>query len=182
MLATLLTVFQKPRYALMAVLIAVSVFVFAVWLPNVSLIISVLGSDVATTGEKASFLVSLLDSITTNFTVLSAVVTTGISVLFGMDLALLAYYISMARVTEGVRSISSVSIAGLISGFFGIGCAACGTFILSSVLALAGASSVLAYAPFGGEEFGLVGVGLLLYAGSKLTRKISQHQNVCWVR
>ncbi len=180
MLGTLWTVFQKLRYALIAALVAMGVFVFAVWLPNISLIVSVLKSDVGTIAEKAAFMFSLLGSIATNFTIASAVSTTLIAVLFGANVALLFYYLQKVRVGRNVSAVGGASITGLICGFLGVGCAACGTFILSSVLVLAGAGGILTYLPFGGEEFGVVGVALLVYSIYAITNKIAA-PNVCEV-
>ncbi len=124
--------------------------------------------------EKASFVWSLYGSIGTNFTVVSASYTIAIAILFGVNIALLAYYI--ARMRGGARRVGSTSAAGfggLIAGIFGIGCAACGTFIFTSVLALFGASGFLAILPLGGEEFGLLGVLLLMYSIYLLAKKIN---------
>lgn len=178
MLRILGKVFGKPRYALIAVIVAVSVFVLAVWLPNISLISSVLASDVGTITEKTAFMFSLLGSITTNFTVMSAISTILIAILFGANVALLLYYIGKVRVGRNIRTIGGAGLVGLLSGFLGVGCAACGTFILSSVLVLAGAGGVLTYLPFGGEEFGVVGVVLLVYSIYAVSKKI-EAPNVC---
>lgn len=171
----ILTVFRKPKYLLLATTVAVLVFTFAIWLPNLSLLAKVLHPDSAgSIAQKAGFVWSLYGSISTNFTVLSASYTIVIAVLFGVNISLLAYYIT--RMRGGVRSVSSTSAAGLsglVSGIFGIGCAACGTFILTSVLAVFGATGFLAWLPFGGEEFGLLGVGLLLYSIFLLDKKIN---------
>lgn len=178
MMGALWTVFTKPRYVLVAVLVALCVFVFAVWLPNISLIISVLTSDVGTITEKVAFVFSLLGSITTNFTAVSAVSTILIAISFGMNVALLMYYIRKVRIGRNVSTVGGASIAGLVSGFLGVGCAACGTFILSSVLVLAGAGGVLSYLPFGGEEFGFTGIILLVYSSFSLVQRI-QKPDVC---
>tara|TARA_B100000508_G_C11462412_1_gene279859 strand:+ start:2732 stop:3283 length:552 start_codon:yes stop_codon:yes gene_type:complete len=169
------TVLRKPRYLLTAIVVAVSVFTLAVWLPNFSLLGQVLHPDSAgSVSEKASFLWSLYGSIGTNFTVVSATYTIIIAVLFGVNISLLAYYISRMRGgVRGVGSTSAAGIGGLVSGIFGIGCAACGTFILTSVLALFGATGFLAILPLGGEEFGLIGVGLLVYSIYLLAKKIN---------
>lgn len=178
MLGTLWTVFQKIRHALIAALVAVGVFMFAVWLPNISLIVSVLKSDVGTIAEKIAFMFSLLGSITTNFTAASAVSTILIAILFGMNVALLMYYIRKVRIGRNVSTVGGASIAGLVSGFLGVGCAACGTFILSSVLVLVGVGGILSYLPFDGEEFGFVGIILLSYSNFTLVQRI-QKPDVC---
>lgn len=165
----------KPPYVLLTVSVAWMVFTFAVWLPNTRLIGVVLLSGTASISEKLSFLLSLYGSIGTNFTPVSASYTIIISVLFGLNISLLTYYIRKVR--SGMKGISSTGVAGLgglMSGVLGIGCAACGTFILTSVLTLFGVSGIIAYLPLGGEEFGLLGVGLLLYSLYILSKKIAE--------
>ena len=171
----ILTVLKKPKYLLTATVVSVLVFTFAIWLPNFSLLSQVLHPDSAgSVTEKANFVWSLYGSIGTNFTLVSASYTVVIAVLFGVNISLLAYYIT--RMRGGVRAVSSTSaagIGGLVSGIFGIGCAACGTFILTSVLAVFGATGFLAWLPFGGEEFGFLGVLLLIYSIYILAKKIN---------
>lgn len=178
MLRTLNTVFRELRYTLAATLVAGSVFVSAVLLPNFSLLVSVFSTHSGTFIQKIAFMFSLLGSITTNFTIVSAVSTILIAVLFGVNVVLLAYYLKKVRVSNGISTLGGVGLVGLMSGFLGIGCAACGTFILSSVLVLVGAGGLLAYLPFGGEEFGFIGIGLLLYSLYATSKKITE-PNVC---
>lgn len=178
MLNTLTTVLKEARYALTAILIAVSVFVFAVWLPNISLILTVLTSEAGTFADKLSFLFSLLGSITTNFTVVSATSTILIAILFGVNVALLLYYIRKVQVKGGIRTLSGLGIAGLVSGFLGVGCAACGTFILSSSLVLIGVGGILTYLPLSGGELGFIGVALLGYSIYRIVKKI-EAPNIC---
>jgi hypothetical protein len=94
---------------------------------------------------------SLYGSLGTNFSFLSAAYTILIALLFGLQVTLLTYYIRSvrSRVTT-LTNVGASGIGGLVSGFFGIGCAACGTFLLSSILALFGAGGALAWLPFGG--------------------------------
>jgi len=167
-------VFSNVKYIVLAISIATIVFTFAVWLPNFQLIGLVISSSTASVIEKINFLLSLYGSIGTNFTVISAWYTIMIAVLFGIQIALLTYYIRKVRGgMQGITKAGAVSVTGLISGVFGIGCAACGTFILTSLLALFGATGVLAFLPFGGEEFGILGVLLLLYSIFLLLKKIN---------
>jgi len=169
-----MSILAKPMYALLAIFVSVIVFTVAVWLPNLGLIYVVVQKTAV--AEVMSLLWSLYGAIGTNFTLISASYTVLIAILFGINVALLAYYIKRARGGSSIRSVSSTGaagIGGLVSGAFGIGCAACGTFIFTSVLALFGATGFLAFLPFGGEEFGFLGVGLLIYSIYVLTRKIN---------
>lgn len=175
MVQQLLTIFTRPAYALIASMVGVTVFSVAVWLPNLKLIGTVITSSTATTIEKVQLLMSLYGGITTNFTVVSALYTILIAVLFGVYSALLVYYIRTMRTkNNGAVSVSALGVGGVVSGFFGIGCAACGTFILTSLLTFGGASTFLTLLPLGGQEFGFLGVGLLVYAIYSLLKKLNQ--------
>jgi len=173
LLQQLQIVFTKPKYAFLATLIAVIIFTLAIWLPNLPLIGIMLMSGSASAYEKLSFILSLYGSIFTNFTVVSASYTIMIAVLFAINSALLVFYIRKVRGgIRGIKATSAAGIGGLISGMFGIGCASCGTFVLTSVLTLFGATGSLAFLPFGGEEFGIFGVILLFYSIFLLLKKI----------
>jgi hypothetical protein len=166
-------VFSQIKYIVLAFLTSAIVFLFAVWLPNLKLIGWVLGNSKVSILEKFNFLFSMIGAIQTNFTLVSAGYTVAIAVLFGINISLLIYYIKSKQILS-VGSTATVSLGGLISGFFGIGCAACGTFLLSSLLGFFGVAGILIYLPFGGEEFGFIGVGLLIYSIYSVSQKISK--------
>ena len=173
-LITARSVFSKPRSIALAVFVAWVVFTTAVWLPNLSLIAIILTSS-ASVMDKLSFVLTFYASITTNFTTVSAIYTSVIAVLFGIQVALLEYYIQQNKtgwLPGGFKSLAGTSVGGLVAGAFGIGCAACGTFILTALLTSLGASGFLLWLPFGGEEFGFLGVLLLLYSIWLLLHKI----------
>ncbi len=158
----LLRVFSIPSYVVTAVTVAVAVFSLSVWLPNWRLIFIVFTSTSVSFTEALNIVFGLFLSIKTNFTVVSASYTVAIAVLFGANVSLLRYYMYKRRSFQKRGGV--FSIGGLISGIFGIGCSACGTFILTSVLALIGAGGIISFLPFGGEEFGILGVVLIGYA------------------
>lgn len=155
-----------------ALLIALGALALAIWFPNLALISSVLESADISLMYKVGVLTALLGSFTTNFTVVSASYTLAIAILFGMNVVMVAYLLRRNASLVG-KGGTVTGFLGLISGIFGIGCAACGSFILTSVLALFGASGVLALLPFGGEEFGFLAVLLLLVSVSTAAKQIS---------
>lgn len=173
-LSILASIISRPRYAALATFIGALVFTGAVWLPNLGTISLAIQSS-ASGLEKIQFILSLYGSIATNFTLMSASYTVMIAILFGLQVALLWYYIKAVRLGSAqLRNVGATSIGGLVSGIFGIGCAACGSFILTSVLTLFGVSGLLAYLPFGGEEFGVIGVVLLVYSIYIILNKIDK--------
>lgn len=171
-LEVLVTVFKRPLYVLLATMIASCVFAFAVLLPNFELITTVFSSSTVTFYEKNLLLLSLLGSIETNFTALSASTVIAVAVLFGTQISLLVYYVRRVKTKAKINGTGASGLGGLVSGLFGIGCAACGTFVLTSVLALFGATGLLVFLPFGGVEFGFLGIGLLSYSVYLLLKKI----------
>lgn len=179
MIGGLSRVFRHPSYIALSVGVALVVFAFVVLLPNFSLLAQVLPSQSIELSNKISLVFNLFQSIQTNFTTLSATYTILIAILFGMNVALFAYFIRRQKAL--IKSTNSAaSIGGLVSGLFGIGCAACGTFILSWVLGFIGIAGVISYLPLGGEEFGILGVVLLVYSVVATANKINSPQ-VCKV-
>lgn len=175
-LEALQKVFRNPRFTLLAVVVTVVVFLFAVWLPNLGLIKSVMFNSSVPTESKINLPIQLIGSITTNFTVLSALYTIMIAILFGIYIAMLTYFLKR-RIKEVRQEGVVTGFLGIMSGVLGIGCAACGSFLLTS-LTLAGASGVLAFFPLGGSEFGILGV-ILLSVSIYLAAKQIQNPAVC---
>jgi hypothetical protein len=167
-------VFVRPLYCLLFLAVSFVVLSIAILLPHIGLIKTLWQYESVTVIEIGLLVLNLYGSLGTNFTVLSATYTVLIAVLFGLQITLLTHYIRSVRSkVTNLANVGASGIGGLVSGFFGIGCAACGTFLLSSILVLFGAGGVLAWLPFGGEEFGLLGVGLLVYANHLLVKKIN---------
>jgi len=166
-------VLSRWKYSLLATLVAFATFTFSIWLPNGPLVREILFGNFVLGPDKLVVLGSLYGSIWTNFNAVSAMYTIIIAILFGINISMLAYYIKQRKGTfEGKTTLAGVG--GIVSGLFGIGCAACGTFILSSILVLVGAGGVIAFLPFGGQEFGFLGVILVAYATYWTAKKIKE--------
>ena len=174
--AGLRQVFAEGRYILLAATTGLAVFVLATWLPNLGLVWQIASSTTVSLADKVDVLTALIGSIGTNFTVFSALSTVAIAALFGANVAMMIYYFRSRRQLSQQAGQTGVaaSVGGLASGFFGVGCAACGTFVLGPALSFIGASGVIAFLPFGGEEFGALGVGLLGFSLVLTARKIGE--------
>ncbi len=167
-------VFRKPGLAVLAFLVSALVFVFAVWLPNIRLVAGVVRSPDVPFVSKIQLPLSLLDSIRTNFTPLSAAYTIVIAIFFGVYIAMITYFLKR-RIKEVGQSGVATGFLGIASGVLGVGCAACGSFLLTS-LTLVGAGGVLTFLPLGGSEFGIIGVILLAVAIYITAKKITDPQ------
>ena len=163
-------VFRKPTYVILALLVSALVFVLAVWLPNIRLVAGVVSSPDVPFVSKIQLPLSLLGSIGTNFTMLSASYTIVIAILFGIYVAMITYFLKR-RIREVGQGGVATGFLGIASGVLGVGCAACGSFLLTS-LTLVGAGGILAFLPLGGSEFGIIGAVLLAVAIWMTSKKI----------
>jgi hypothetical protein len=178
LLDALQKVFRKPTYVVLALCVSASVFVLAVWLPNIRLVAGIVSSPDVPFVSKIQLPLSLLGSIETNFTLLSATYTIVIAILFGIYIAMITYFLKR-RIKEVGQGGVATGFLGIASGVLGVGCAACGSFLLTS-LTLVGAGGVLSFLPLGGSEFGIIGVVLLAVAVYMTAKKIVDPQ-VCKV-
>jgi len=173
-LAGLRTVFSRGGYLLLAICVGAAIFVLATWLPNARLAWQIGSSGSISFADKARILTALIGSIATNFTIFSAISTMAIAGLFGANVAAITFYVQPRwrhSRTAGPTQ-AATSLAGLLSGVAGVGCAACGTFAIGPVLTFMGAAGLVALLPFGGEEFSVLGVAMLASSLAMTARKI----------
>lgn len=171
-------VYRNPRYVVLSLVVAFTAFAAIVLYPNKELVTQLLVHGDATVIEKVMILFVLLGAIHTNFTFLTATYVVVLSILFGVYAAFITFFIRR-RIKGAKQSGTAVGIAGVISGIIGVGCAACGSFFLTS-FSLVGAGGFLAFLPLDGAEFGLIGIVLLVSAIAITAKKI-QSPAVCSV-
>ena len=156
---------------MLSAVVTLTVIAFAAWLPNLHLITRTMASSTMTLWQKTNLLTSLLGSLQTNFTPLSRTVTFISAGLAGMQVSLLIYYL---RQTARLQQSMGMSALGVATSMLGVGCASCGSVILTSFIGFGSATAVLVLLPFRGQEFGFLGIGILLFAISLTIRKIDQ--------
>lgn len=165
-------VFAHLSYLTLAGVLATAAFLFAVWFPNFELIGEIFSAPDASAAAKLQIVLSLLGGIVTNFSLLSAASTVAVTVLFGINVAMVVYLLKQKRAAAAGQNIA-IGTGGVASGALGIGCAACGSFAASTVLSFFGAAGALAILPWQGEEFGMLGVMLLAVSVSLMSKKIA---------
>ncbi len=162
MVRVLMKVFQRWEYIAIATTVSGVAFAMATWIPNLGLVIESVLSE-GTLGERTKLPILFLGSITTNFTLFSATYTMLIVLLLGISVALLVFSFRQ-KVPQSKSSVVTTSFFGTFSGLLGIGCAACGSVILTPFLAALGGTAFISLLPLGGSEFGVIGVLLLLFS------------------
>lgn len=167
-------VYRYPWYSFLTAGIFVGTLTFIIWFQNLPLIIDLMTSSALSVSDKAMFLGSLYGSIATNFTLLTASYAILLSLLLGLNVSLLVFYVRLVRAGSSTgHAVKVTGLSGLVSGVLGIGCAACGSIILTSFLATFGAGGLLLWLPLHGAEFGILGALLLLFSTYLMAKKIS---------
>lgn len=171
-------VITRPTYAGLTLLVAWIVFtVSIVLIPSWGTVTQTLGSDVLSFSQEISILLGLYGAITTNTTLFSAAVTLLLSIGVGINLAVFVY--AIRRRTGGVGFGSgATSVGGLLGGIFGVGCAACGSLLVTAILPGVLGAAVTAL-PFGGQGIGLVGLILVGVSIYYVAREISTPPGTC---
>lgn len=153
-------VFRNWSYAALSVAVSLAVFVMATWFPNFRLLWAIWTDSSAALVDKVTLPIRLLESIATNFTLLSASYTIVIALLVGINIAFIIHILKRQKQQLSAAGITTGTF-GILSGATGLGCAACGSLVISSLLATTGGASILTLLPFRGGEFGILGVILL---------------------
>lgn len=166
-------VFAYSSYIALAGMLAIMVFLLAIWFPNLGLIAQVFSGADAPISATFGIALNLLWGIGTNFSLLSAGYTIAIAVLFGLTIAMIAYSVKQRRIAAAGQSIA-IGSGAAVSGVLGIGCAACGSLILGGVLPSLGAAGAVAALPLNGEEFGILSVVLLFVSLLLISKNIAE--------
>jgi len=92
------------------------------------------------------------------------------AILSGINISLFVFYFKR-RV--GMQRSAGVGFLGIAGGFLGVGCSACGSVVLSSIIGIGASSQFVATLPLEGYEFSLLSIGLLVFANLYLAKKIA---------
>jgi len=171
-LEALREVFAHPAYLGLAALLGLAAFLAELWLPNYRLLGAVFAAQEASLAVKAELLASLLGGLFTNFDAVAAFSAVMVPLLFGMDIAMIVYFLRRRR-ARLPRGEVAASLGGAASGAIAAGCAACGSFLLITLLSFFGATGALALLPLRGGELGLASIALLLLSIVLIARRIA---------
>lgn len=172
-------VFQKPRYVALALVSAVAIGVGIIWLSSGhQLIRFTLTSDIFNWNAKLKIIWTSLGLYATNFTLASQIMIVLVALMSGMNIAMLAFYFKRRMV---VGSAAGASGFGLLVGTLGVGCSACDSVILSSLIGITAASTLVSVLPLRGAEFGIASIALIGLSTYWIAKKI-QSPEMCAIK
>lgn len=127
-------------------------------------------SSTMTLWQKTNLMASLLGSLQTNFTPWSRTVTIISAGLAGIQVSLLIFYLKQ---TARLQQSMGVSALGVATSMLGVGCASCGSVVLTSLIGFGSTTALIGILPLRGQEFGILGIGILILAIYLTIKKIN---------
>ncbi|MEY3784347.1 MAG: hypothetical protein RLZZ230_669 [Candidatus Parcubacteria bacterium] len=166
-------VFGETRYVIGALIVVFLAMTGSLLLPNAVIIKQILSSSILTLSSKISFVASLYGTLFSSNTIFSGLILVITALMFGINIGLLVYYIRRRQEKGNDKKAHFASLGGLISAVLGMGCAACGSVVLTAVFGMLGAGSLVYLLPFKGAEFGVLGIILLGVSIQYLIKRIN---------
>ena len=131
---------------------------------------SLLGLDALPLARRIPLFLSSLFDITSTFTVSGFVLAIFGSLLGAINMSLAYTYMKIRG--QIILKSGLYSGIGLLFAFFGVGCAACGTALVSVLISFFGLTAMLQVLPYQGQEIGYIGLLVLCIATYSLSRKV----------
>ncbi len=163
-------VFKNTRYIVTGAFFALIVYFLSVFTNKLGFINYTVGSDIFTFFTKVKLIFQSLFSIDTNFTSLFTFWTVILlAIVAGINIAMLVY---LLRRQAKANKEAGASFFGVIAGMFGIGCAACGSVILTSIFGLGFTASLISFLPLDGGEFMILALIVMIISVYYVSKKI----------
>lgn len=168
-LKTLKQIYKDPKaVTLQAIVFLLCLFLIS-YSQNSGQVHTTLGYDISFVDKINLIKKILLFFYTDNVSKISLFLYIAVALLFSYVIVLVAYYFKKRRTLTGIKNLS---LSGILT-IFGVGCAACGGLLLSTILNIVGAASLLTFLPYGGSEFLVLAIALLTYSVVSISKKIN---------
>ena len=154
-LGELLNIFSSLKSVFLFLIFTILFGLLLIILPN----ISVVGAALSGSGNSMANFLDVTAYLFTGFLPVSQVSTVLISALFGVNLVL---FINLRKRNKKLTGkTATTATGGFLFSILGAGCGACGVLAVS-FLSFFGMGSLVGVLPFGGAEFDIAGVILLV--------------------
>lgn len=163
----------KRGYVLSGIVVTLILFFGGIWAAPFPLVSRICLDSSIPLSERWTLSVNLLSSSFSDVPSADMMYLATIAILIGINTALVLAYVRMRRDKMRASGVAS-GVLGTLAGLLGLGCAACGTFVLSPLLVTIGAGGLLTLLPFGGEELKYIGIILLLLSAYLLARDVNK--------
>lgn len=176
-LNSLRVVFANTAYIILVVslfiIIALVNFLINALVLNYDLLVLVFTSGFFDLASRTKIFFNSLTSVAT-LSLSSVVVIVILSALLAVEISIFVFYFKKKVV---IKKEAGLGLFSLPLAFLGVGCSACGSLVLSSLMGLTAATTLIGFLPFRGLEFGISGIFLLLVSIYLIALKISSLDN-----
>ena len=152
-------VLSLPVYAILGGLASVAALSVFVLTQNPNFVVAVVIRGSAGVMTRFRALLGLYPVFGSAYSIPVGAVLVLVSLLVGVNIAMVVYHFREHEL--GARE-GTGSLAGVLLGIVGAGCAACGTAIIAGILTLVGLGGVLTLLPLDGLEFALLALVAVL--------------------
>ncbi len=170
-------VFQRPRFFVYAVIAAIAAWGLITVVMQFRFWAEIIGFDALTLAGRLRILVTSIGIWGSGLTASARVSAILIILLTGVNMAFFIYFLQHRIAT--LRA-SSLGWWGMAVSLFGVGCASCGSAILTTLLGFGTATAVVAALPFHGTEFTVLGIISIAASIVVLARKIA-NPGICQI-
>lgn len=170
-LKSIKTVFSRPSSMVIAGAVTIGMIVVNTLLPHRELIQVVFSSDRIGWGQRMDFITSLVFTLGVNTSITGKILMLTVTITAGISIAMLVYYLKR-RIKLDIAI--GTNVFGILAGIVGIGCASCGSVILTSAVGLSASGAFISFLPLQGLEFGLVSLVLLVWSIWSVSKKIQK--------
>lgn len=169
----ILQVLRQPSYVLLAAFISVIFYEIIFWFNNLALLQYMVTAPSLSSGAKLEFLASTYTSIWQSTASPLAVGLIILSLLQGIVLSSIVYMVVRQKQTNDSGKVVASSGIASVFATLGLGCAACGTSLITPILAFMFSSTSVALADSVGFIVVLMGLIVGLYALYSAGTKVS---------
>ncbi len=173
--ATLRRVYARPGYIALSLAVALMVCALSVYTINYDFVHFALASGLFSMGEQWRLLGEIAQAYYTAIGLESQIGIILVAALSAINISFFVYYMRH-RISK--QRAAGIGMIGIITGFFGIGCGACGSVLLTTLFGLGATTQVLGVLPLQGFEITLLSMAILLWGSIFLAHKI-QDPDVC---
>jgi hypothetical protein len=166
-----ITLVSKRRDAVLVFIFAFCFFALLILISEkASALQSLLQFEYFTFGERLQLALMFLFSVKSSFLTTGIILSFFGSLLGALNITFAYVYFKLRA--EVLMKHHVYSGAGMFVAFLGIGCAACGSALLTVMLGMFGLTSILGFLPYQGAELGVIGLVILTVTTLALAKKV----------
>lgn len=167
------TLFSRRDSRIMSVVVTLCFFTFLLFFQNGNTAYQVFSFTSFPLEDRIISAFTVLFDIQHTFSRSSLVISVLGSLLGGINVSLAYTYMKLRG--QVILKSGLYQGLGLFLALFGIGCAACGTALMSVILSFLGVSAMIHTLPYDGQELGYIGIIFLAMATYTLARRVATY-------